>query len=172
MRSHALAVALAALPALAGAQDLVTRNRVGDPEAPNTLTFRLTAYDLYSTDPGTRAAFEDLYRGFIEARPDWKIETQLQTSNIGQEQARLLQQTRAGRGPDCAMIDSSQIAAFREAGLLQPMNAVFSAEEVADLFPFVREAVTDAEGNVLAWRWFTDLRRQSLRISPITPISR
>ncbi|SFQ21013.1 multiple sugar transport system substrate-binding protein [Roseivivax halotolerans] len=158
MKLNLLAIAIAASPTVLGAQDLVTRNRVGLPDAPNTLTFRLTAYDLYSTDQDTKAAFEELFSEFIEARPDWKIETQLQTGNIGQEQARLLQQVRAGRGPDCAMIDSSQLAVFKNAGVLQPMNAVFSEEEVADLFPYVRDAITDEGGNVLAWWWFTDLR--------------
>lgn len=146
------------LPASLAAQDLITRDRVGPPDAPNTMTFRLTAYDLYSSDPETRAAFEALFTDFIEARPDWKIETQIATDNIGQEQARLLEQARAGRAPDCAMIDSSQLALFKSAGVLSPMNAHFSDEEIADLFPYVREAVTDAEGNLLAWWWFTDLR--------------
>lgn len=153
-----LAAATAVLPAMGSAQDLVTRTRVGLADAPNTLTFRLTAYDLYSSDPATKAAFETLFSDFITARPDWKIETQLQTGNIGQEQARLLQQTQAGRGPDCAMIDSSQLALFKDNDVLKPMNAVFSDADVADLFPFVRDAVTDADGNVLAWWWFTDLR--------------
>ncbi|KQI67482.1 ABC transporter substrate-binding protein [Loktanella sp. 3ANDIMAR09] len=153
-----LAAAASALPVMGTAQDLVTRTRVGLADAPNTLTFRLTAYDLYSSDPATKAAFEALFTDFITARPDWKIETQLQTGNIGQEQARLLQQTQAGRGPDCAMIDSSQLALFKDNGVLKPMNDVFSDAEVADLFPFVRDAVTDADGNVLAWWWFTDLR--------------
>ncbi|SEQ79993.1 multiple sugar transport system substrate-binding protein [Loktanella sp. DSM 29012] len=153
-----LAAAASALPVMGTAQDLVMRTRVGLADAPNTLTFRLTAYDLYSSDPATKAAFEALFTDFITARPDWKIETQLQTGNIGQEQARLLQQTQAGRGPDCAMIDSSQLALFKDNGVLKPMNDVFSDAEVADLFPFVRDAVTDADGNVLAWWWFTDLR--------------
>jgi multiple sugar transport system substrate-binding protein len=159
MKTIALAAAgLAALPLAAAAQDLVTRDRVGLPDAPNTLTFRLTPYDLYSADAATAEAFEALFSDFIRARPDWKIETQLQTGNIGQEQARLLQQAQAGRGPDCAMVDSSQLALFRETGVLKPMNATFSEEEVADLFPYVREAVTNEAGDVLAWWWFTDLR--------------
>ncbi|PYE84867.1 extracellular solute-binding protein [Pseudoroseicyclus aestuarii] len=162
MKPTLLMAALAAAPALvplpAAAQDLVTRNRVGLADAPNTLTFRLTAYDLYSSDPATSEAFEDLFSDFIEARPDWKIETQLQTGNIGQEQARLLQQTQAGRGPDCAMIDSSRLALFKDTGVLQPMDMVFSEDDVADLFPYVREAVTNEAGEVLAWWWFTDLR--------------
>ncbi|MDT0683338.1 extracellular solute-binding protein [Roseicyclus sp. F158] len=149
---------IAALPSPSHAQDLIGRNRVGLPDAPKTLTFRLTSYDLYSSDPATKEAFERLFSEFISERPDWKIETQLQTGNIGQEQARLLQQTQGGRGPDCAMIDSSQLALFKETGVLRPMNAVFSDEDVADLFPFVRDAVTNEDGDVLAWWWFTDLR--------------
>jgi multiple sugar transport system substrate-binding protein len=160
MKTTALAAAagLAALPLAAAAQDLVTRDRVGLPDAPNTLTFRLTPYDLYSADEATAEAFEALFSDFIRARPDWKIETQLQTGNIGQEQARLLQQAQAGRGPDCAMVDSSQLALFKETGVLKPMNATFPEAEVADLFPYVREAVTNEAGDVLAWWWFTDLR--------------
>jgi multiple sugar transport system substrate-binding protein len=146
------------VPTLAASQDLITRDRVGPSDAPNTMIFRLTAYDLYSSDPETRAAFEALFSDFIEAHPGWKIETQLATDNIGQEQARLLEQARAGRGPDCAMVDSSQLALFERSGVLRPMNAVFDENAVADLFPFVREAVTDDDGNVLAWWWFTDLR--------------
>lgn len=146
------------LPTALAAQDLITRDRVGPPDAPNTMTFRLTAYDLYSSDPATRQAFEALFTDFIEARPDWKIETQIATDNIGQEQARLLEQARAGRAPDCAMIDSSQLALFKSADVLSPMNAHFTDAEINDLFPFVRDAVTDADGNLLAWWWFTDLR--------------
>ena len=159
MKTAALTALLAAAaPATASAQDLVTRTRVGLPDAPKTLTFRLTPYDLYSADPATAEAFAGLFSDFIRARPDWRIETQLQTGDIGQEQARLLQQTQAGRGPDCAMVDSSQLALFKETGVLRPMNAVFSEDDVADLFPYVREAVTNEAGDVLAWWWFTDLR--------------
>jgi len=70
----------------------------------------------------------------------------------------MLEQARAGRGPDCAMIDSSQLATFKAAGVLSPMTEHWSAEEIDDLFPFVREAVTDEAGNLVAWWWFTDLR--------------
>jgi multiple sugar transport system substrate-binding protein len=56
------------------------------------------------------------------------------------------------------MIDSSQLATFKEAGLLAPMTPFFSDEEIDDLFPFVREGVTDENGDIVAWWWFTDLR--------------
>lgn len=159
------------LPASLAAQDLITRDRVGLPDAPNTMTFRLTAFDLYSSDPATREAFEALFTDFIEARPDWRIETQISTDNIGQEQARMLEQARAGRGPDCAMVDSSQLALYRSAGVLSPMTAHWSEDEINDLFPYVREAVTNEAGDLLAWWWFTDLRvlYRDTRVVPDAP---
>ena len=159
------------LPTSLAAQDLITRDRVGLPDAPNTMTFRLTAFDLYSSDPATREAFEALFTDFIEARPDWKIETQIATDSIGQEQARMLEQARAGRGPDCAMVDSSQLALFKSADVLAPMTAHWTSEEIDDLFPYVREAVTNEAGDLLAWWWFTDLRvlYRDTRLVPEAP---
>lgn len=161
MRLRTILCATALLAATAPAtfaQDLVTRDRVGPADATNSLTFRLTAFDLYSSDPATAEAFEGFFTDFINANPGWRIDTQLQTGAIAQEQARIIEQTRAGRGPDCAMIDSSQLATFKEAGLLSPMTPYFSQEEIDDLFPFVREGMTDANGDIVALWWFTDLR--------------
>lgn len=153
------------------AQDLITRDRVGPADAPNAMTFRLTAYDLYSSDPATREAYEALFTDFINENPGWRIDTQIATDAIGQEQARLLEQARAGRGPDCAMIDSSSLGLFKSTGVLSPMNAHFTQAEIEDLFPFVRDGVTDEEGNLLAWWWFTDLRvlYRDTRLVPDAP---
>ena len=145
----ATALTVCAIPAIAQ-QDLVTRDRVGPADAENALTFRLTAYDLYSADTATAEGFEALFTDFINAHPGWRIDTQLQTGNLNEEQARILEQAQAGRGPDCAMIDSAQLATFKEAGVLSPMNDYFTDEEIADLFPYVREGVTDADGNIVA----------------------
>ena len=147
-----------ALPSVVQAEDMITRNRVGPADAENALSFRLTAFDLYSADEATAEAFGELFTDFILDNPGWRIDTQLQTGAIAQEQARIIEQARAGRGPDCAMIDSSQLATFKEAGLLAPMTPFFSDEEIDDLFPFVREGVTDENGDIVAWWWFTDLR--------------
>ncbi|QQA43121.1 extracellular solute-binding protein [Pelagovum pacificum] len=159
-----------AVPAMAQ-DDLVTRNRVGPADAPNAMTFRLTAFDLYAQDPEMSATFGDLFIEMLEDFPDWRIDTQLQTNDIGQEQARMLEQARSGRGPDCAMIDSSSLGAYKAAGVLSPMNDYFSEEDIADLFPFVREGVTDDEGNLLAYWWFTDLRvmYRDTRVVPEAP---
>jgi multiple sugar transport system substrate-binding protein len=154
--SLALAAILAA-SAAAAQDDLITRDRVGPADAPNVMTFRLTAYDLYSSDDATREAYEALFTDFINANPGWRIDTQIATDAIGEEQARLLEQALAGRGPDCAMIDSSTLGLFKSQGVLAPMTDHFTPEQVADLFPFVRDAITDENGDVLAWWWFTGL---------------
>lgn len=154
--SLALAAILAA-GAAAAQDDLITRDRVGPADAPNVMTFRLTAYDLYSSDDATREAYEALFTDFINANPGWRIDTQIATDAIGEEQARLLEQALAGRGPDCAMIDSSTLGLFKSQGVLAPMTDHFTPEQVADLFPFVRDAITDENGDVLAWWWFTGL---------------
>ncbi len=158
MLATAFAALTLAMPTATMAQDLITRDRVGPADAPNVMTFRLTAYDLYSSDPATREKFEELFTDLILSHPDWRIETQLQTDNIGQDQARMLEQVRAGRGPDCAMIDSSQLGLFKSAGVLSPMNDHFTQEQIDDMFPFVRDGVSDGEGNILAWWWFTSLQ--------------
>ncbi|GHA33001.1 ABC transporter substrate-binding protein [Devosia pacifica] len=136
----------------------MTRDRVGLADAENSLTFRLTAYDLYSADPATAEGFVELFTTFINEHPGWRIDTQLQTGNLNEEQARILEQAQAGRGPDCAMIDSAQLATFKNAGVLAPMTDYFTQAEIDDLFPYVREAVTDDNGDIVALWWFTDLR--------------
>lgn len=156
--AYPLTAALALTATAALPQDLITRDRVGPADAPNVMTFRLTAFDLYSSDDATREFFEERFLALMVEYPDWRIETQLQTDNIGQEQARMLEQVRAGRGPDCAMIDSSQLGLFKSAGVLSPMNAHFTQDQIDDLFPFVRDGVSDADGNILAWWWFTSLQ--------------
>lgn len=152
-----LALAATSMPAIAQ-ENLVTRNRVGPADAENSLTFRLTAFDLYSSDPATAEAFGAIFTDFILANPGWRIDTQLQTGNLNQEQARIIEQSLAGRGPDCAMVDSAQLAAYKAAGILSPMTDYFTAEEVADFFPYVREGITDENGDIVALWWFTDLR--------------
>ena len=152
------ATALTMLSSPLAAQDsLIARDRVGPADAPNALTFRLTAYDLYSADPATAEGYAELFTDLINRFPGWRIDTQLQTGDSAQEQARIVEQTLAGRGPDCAMVDSYQLATFMKAGVLKPMTAYFTEAEVADLFPFVREGVTDENGDIMAWWWFTSL---------------
>jgi multiple sugar transport system substrate-binding protein len=150
---------LAGFGAAASAQELVTTDRVGSPDAPNVLTMRANPNQSpNSPTPGQKAAFEEVFQAFAEAHPDWQVQYEFFGQDIGAEHARLLEQARAGRAPDCVTVDSFQLALFIENGVLQPLDAYFSQDEIDDLFPFIREGVTGPDGRIYAWWWGTDLR--------------
>ena len=150
---------LAGVAATATAQELVTADRVGSPDAPNVLTVRLNPDQSPNTPhQEQKVAFAEVWQNFAEAHPDWQLQFEFFSTDIGGEHARLLEQARAGRAPDCVAVDSFQLALFIENGVLQPLNAHFSEEEIADLFPFIREGITGPDGQIYAWWWNTDLR--------------
>lgn len=141
------------------AQELVTADRVGDPSAPNVLTFR-TNPGQSPNNPSSEqnAAFKPIWQAFAEAHPDWQVQFEFFSTDIGGEHARLLEQARADRAPDCVSVDSFQLALFIQNGVLQPVTSSFTQEEIDDLFPFIREGITGEDGEIYAWWWGTDLR--------------
>ncbi|MFB9913726.1 extracellular solute-binding protein [Rhizobium paknamense] len=145
-------------PFLANAEDLVTNNRIGLAKAPNKLVFRMTTDGPSNNMPDTAAGYRKLFEDFIRKHPDWQIETQLMTGDIGQEQARLLEQAKSGAAPDCAAVDSFVLPLFKKAGVLKSFSPYFKKEEIDQLFPFIREGVTGEDGKLYAWWWSTDLR--------------
>lgn len=160
-RLHSLlaSTVLVGLASSLAAQELVTIDRVGDANAPNILLMRANpGQSPNSPSAEQRAAFTEVWQQFAEAHPDWQIQFEFFTNDIGGEHARLLEQARAGRAPDCATVDSFQLALFIENGALQPVTQFFTQEEIDDLFPFVREGVTGPDGEIYAWWWGTDLR--------------
>jgi multiple sugar transport system substrate-binding protein len=164
MKSHLTSILLAStviagLGSSASSQELVTADRVGDPNAPNVLIMRANpGQSPNSPSPEQKAAFEPVWQAFAEAHPDWQIQFEFFTNDIGGEHARLLEQARAGRAPDCVTVDSFQLALFIENDVLQPVTEYFTQEEIDDLFPFIREGITGEDGEIYAWWWGTDLR--------------
>ena len=155
----ALAAGVALLaPLVASADDLVTNNRIGLSNAPNKLVFRMTTDGPANNMPETAEGYKKLFEDFIKKHPDWQIETQLMTGDIGQEQARMLEQAKSGSAPDCAAVDSFVLPLFKKAGVLKSFSPYFKKEEVEQLFPFIREGVTGSDGQIYAWWWSTDLR--------------
>ncbi|GGE23071.1 sugar ABC transporter substrate-binding protein [Aureimonas endophytica] len=153
-----LASAAAFVSLSARADDLVAKDRIGPADAPKALTLRLTQDGPNSNTPDWAEGYKKLFADFTRRHPGWKINLELMSDNIGQEQARMLEQVKSGQGPDCAAVDSFVLALFKGAEVLQPLDAYFTKEEVADLFPFVREGVTGKDGHLYAWWWDTDLR--------------
>ena len=120
----------------AAAQGLVSADHVGAADAPNTLTMRLNA-DQSPNAPVKEigAKYAAAWEAWAAAHPDWQVQFEFFSQDIGAEHARLLEQARAGRSPDCVTVDSFQLALFVKNGVLQPLDEFFSKEEVADLFP-------------------------------------
>ncbi len=140
------------------ADDLVAKDRIGPADAPKVLSFRLTGDGPGNTDPAVAEGYQKLFVEFIKKHPGWQIKLERMSDNIGQEQARMLEQAKSGSGPDCAAVDSFVLALFMNAGVLKPLNDYFTKDEIDDLFPFVREGVTGKDGKLYAWWWDTDLR--------------
>lgn len=157
MAALAATAALAcALPAVA--EDLIASDRVGPSDAPKTMVFRMTGDGPASTDPVWAEGYKKLYTDFIKNHPGWQIELQMMSGDIGQEQARLLEQAKAGNPPDCAAVDSFVLPLFKQAGVLKSFSPYFQQAEIDQLFPFVREGITGKDGQIYAWWWSTDLR--------------
>ncbi len=150
---------LAGLIAGANAQELVTSDRIGSADAPKSMTYRTNPpFTHTSPTPSQAEGFKQLFTQFAQNHPDWQINIEYFTPDIGSEHARMLEQARAGRAPDCATVDSFQLALFIQQGALSPVSEYFTQEEIDDLFPFIQAGITGADGKLYAWWWNTDLR--------------
>jgi multiple sugar transport system substrate-binding protein len=140
-------------------EELVTPDLVGRPGASKVMTFRVNPDQTHNNPtPAHAAGYRKLFQAFAEKHPDWQVRFELFTTDIGGEHARMLEQARAGRAPDCAAVDSFQLALFVKQGALQPVTKFFTKEEIADPFPFIRAGITGPDGRLYAWWWNTDLR--------------
>lgn len=155
--AFALSTMLFSVPA-AFAQELATKDRIGLADAPKTLTVRLTNDSPNNADPVIAAGYQKIFVDFIKKHPDWKLQMQFMSADIGTEQAKMLEQAKAGNAPDCAAVDSFVLSQFMVNHVLADFTPYFSKEEVADLFPFIRSGITDKDQTIRAWWWDTDLR--------------
>jgi multiple sugar transport system substrate-binding protein len=139
--------------------ELVTLDRIGAPDAPNSFTFQVTqGHSHQSTTAPWAAGITDLYQEWAEANPDWRIEIDvIPGAEVTQNMAVLLEEARVGRAPDCAEVDSFVIAQFIEQGHLQPITEHFDEEELDGFYPFVSDVVIQ-DGELYAFWWNTDLR--------------
>jgi multiple sugar transport system substrate-binding protein len=142
-----------------GAGELVTADRVGSEDAENTMSLQINAgYSPQAGIPSWAEGFQAAYTKWAEANPDWQIDlTVVPDAQATSEQAQLLEAAGRGDAPDCAAVDSFVLTQFIEQGSLAPLDEHFTDEEVADMFPFVREGVTGEDGHIYAAWWNTGL---------------
>jgi multiple sugar transport system substrate-binding protein len=136
----------------------ITTDRVGFPDA--TKSFSLHLHVAFSQDSGTAVYADAARQGMVDwvmAHPDWAIETRIFTNSVGSLPG-LLEDTRVGRGPDCANIVPEYFPIFRDNGYLQPITAYFTDDEMADFFPYIRSTVRLGTDDVYAYWFYTDVR--------------
>jgi multiple sugar transport system substrate-binding protein len=144
---------------IARAEDLVGPDRIGRTDAPKSFSFRvLTVHSNSNAEPKFAAGMAALYEKYARNHPDWRVNIELMSLQIPQEHARLLEQARNGTAPDCSAVDSFEVPLFIHQGVLKPIEQYFNAQEIDDLFPYVRPIVSDSAGHIYAWWWTTDLR--------------
>jgi len=163
VRSVRLAMVLAVVGAVVGCGGgggVLTLDRIGREDAPKTMRLQLNAsYTHQAPTPSHADGFEKLFTKFAEEHPDWKLELEIVPNDqTTQEQARLLEEARVGRAPDCANVDSFVVAQFIEQGALKPIDEYFTEVEINGLFPFVRDIVVGDDGKMYAYWWGTDVR--------------
>ena len=135
--------------------ELVTPDRVGDPNAPIVITIAMDAtYSHQSTAQGRLDYLIPKYEAWVTANPDVQLIFQPYTGNIPQDAARLLELAASGRAPDLAMVDGQLVPLFFP--FLQPLDEFISEEELADWFAWAREGgmIDPADGSLKAL-WFT-----------------
>ena len=164
MRYAGLAVVVAVVGIVygcGGGGGVLTLDRIGEEDAPNSMTLQLNNSYTHqnSTTQSWADGFERLFTKFAEEHPDWKFELEIVPDDqTTQEQARLLEEARVGRAPDCANVDSFVVAQFIEQGALKPVDQYFTKEEINGQFPFVRDVVVGDDGKMYAAWWATDVR--------------
>jgi multiple sugar transport system substrate-binding protein len=143
-----------------GGGGLLTIDRIGREDAPNTMTVQLNnSYTHQAATPSWADGFEKAFTKFAKAHPDWKLELEIvPAAQTTQEQARLLEEARVGRAPDCANVDSFVVAQFIDQGALKPIDQYFTKQEINGLFPFVRDIVIGDDGRMYAYWFATDGR--------------
>lgn len=117
-------VAVAALPACGGGDDLITLDRIGRADAPKSLHLQINAGHSPQAATAKHAdGFRDLFVAWVRRHLDWRIDLQIipdTTSTL--EQARLLEKARVDQAPDCASVDSFAVPLFVQQGALKPLD--------------------------------------------------
>ncbi len=151
-------LALAAHAGSAAAQPLVTPVRVGNPDAPVTLSvWAQQDYSHLAALSSTARVFTDVLGKWAAANPEVQLDVSVMPA-LEQHKAKLLLAAAAGRLPDVASIDSFWMPLFLEGGHVQPLNDYWPEADRADFMPFAIDTLSDRDGNVYGVWHETDIR--------------
>ena len=144
-------------------------DRVGLPSAKKS--FSLHLHIAFSQNSGTKLYADTAKEGmvkWIQAHPDWAIETRLFSNSVASLPG-LLEEARAGRAADCANIVPEFFQAFKDPGYLKPITKSFSPDEIKDFFPYVQK--TASFNNELHAFWFYTDSRVLFRRTDLVPVA-
>ena len=158
-------------PVRAQSDALVTPVRVGDPDAPLTLTvWAQQDYSHLAALQSIADVFKLVLGEWAAANRDVQLDVSVMPA-LEQHKAKLLLAAAADRLPDVASIDSFWLPLFMEGGHLQPLNEYWPADDRADFLPFTTETLSDRHGNIYGVWHETDCRALFYRndMVPVPP---
>jgi|GEM_PF-3263583 len=142
--SAPMAALAIALPTAVFAQDVITPELIGRPDAPITITMQPRfAYSHQSNDEARRAVLTEAFRDWSLRHPDVKIEVQVQQGDDAVIVAKRIQDAQAGRAADVIMVEQVDYQTFYD--FAKPFDPYISAETKADFLPGVLKGMTDPE---------------------------
>lgn len=129
----------------------VTPDRIGNPNAPITLTYAVDLTYSHQTETVSRREYlTQRMEEWAKAHPNVKLIPQILSNNPSERLAKQLEQAATGMIADAAQIDGQFVPLFYR--WLQPIDQFYSEEELDDWFDWCRtEAMVDpADGKLKA----------------------
>src|SRR5688572_20321453 len=137
------------------AQELVTPVRVGDPDAPMTLSvWAQQDYSHLAARPAIASTFTAVFEDWARAHRDVQLRVSVMPG-LELHKAKLQLAAAANRLPDIASIDSFWLPLL--ADHVQPLDVHWPAEDRADLLPFTIQTLS-RDGHVYGFWHETDCR--------------
>ncbi|GEK57749.1 hypothetical protein CHL76_01455 [Marinococcus halophilus] len=128
-------------------------------EEKETLTWYTTAgYSPEAPSAATSDYISENIESFEKEHPDMNIQLSLQSSNIDEAMARLLEQANTGRAPDMAAIDGYMLDRYKE--YLQPLDELMEERglDPDDYLPFAEKVLRGDDGKIYGLYMSTDTR--------------
>jgi multiple sugar transport system substrate-binding protein len=138
-------------------EELLGDDRIGNPNAKTTITWlNHPNFTIKSPVTGMKEHLEKAFIRWARNNLDFQINISVFPLNIDEAMTRLQEQAAAGRAPDFSLIDSFFLPRFIP--YLQPLDHLVPKEEVDDFVEFARKEMTQPDGKIRAFWFFTDCR--------------
>lgn len=116
------------------------------------------AYSLQGTDPKRVEYLESAIDEWQKKHENVVLKPDVESTNINEAMAKLLEQAAQGRAPDVAQIDAYLLPRYIK--YLQPLDPYIKKAglDMNDFFPFAKNVVTGPDGKIYGIQFTTDTR--------------